>query len=999
VPTCAGCGYEAAETFRVCPECGTGAVSPASAQRKVVTVLFCDVVGSTALGESTDPEPLRALLARYFEGMKAIVERHGGTVEKFIGDAIMAVFGVPLAHEDDALRACRAALEMRAALPALEIDGRIGVATGEVVTGTAERLATGDAVNLAARLQQTAQPGEILIAEGTQALVGAATELEAIEPLALKGKAKPVPAFRLCAVHEVERRPETPFVGREQELLKIHAAWERVLSDRRCELLTIVGEAGVGKSRLVAEALASLEGRLVEGRCLPYGEGITYWPVVEVLKQLDALPADEAAATAMRSLLGETDLTSSAEEIAWAFRKLLEEQAPLIAVFDDIQWGEETFLNLLEHVALLSSGAPILLLAMARTELTERRAEWPVILRLEPLGRDEVEKLIPERISDELRVKIAQTAGGNPLFVEEMVSMAGEARAEVVVPPTLKALLVARLDQLDADERKVLQYGAVEGEVFHRGSVQALAEEESQVTPWLASLVRKGLIRPEKAQLTGEDGFRFRHLLIRGATYAGIPKATRAELHQRFATWLERRNSDLVELEEILGYHLEQAYRYLEELGPLDTQGRGLGVRGAVRLASAGSRAFARGDMPAAANLLRRAVDLVEQENPRRLELVPNLGEALLEIGEFAQAQLYLDEAVESACARGESTLAAKARLVRALVQAHVQADIASENIVREAGRSVPIFERREDHDGLATAFRLLAWAFGTAGDLGAAAGAAERAVAEAVLAGDERQRSRAASAYALAAFHGPTPVGEAIAQCEAIIERADGDRRAEGLVTSLLAGLEAMRGNFDRARELSRSARAVLEDLGEDVLASSTSLEFSVVALLANDAPAAEEHLRRDFSALMEIGEKYTLSTIAGELARAVYAQDRLDEALALSATAEEMSAEDDIGSQVLWRSARARVLARRGENGEAERLAREAVVLGEGTDMLNLQGSVYADLAEVLALAGSPEGAVEALEHALARYQRKENIVMVERLRGRLAEMKSSLRAGERA
>ena len=284
-----------------------------------------------------------------------------------------------------------------------------------------------------------------------------------------------------------------------------------------------------------------------------------------------ASPSDDAAAAAIGSLLGETDVATSAEEIAWAVRKLLEEQAPLIAVFDDVQWGEETFLDLLEHVALLSSGAPILLLAMARPELTERRAEWPVMLRLEPLGAAEAEELIPQGISGGLRAEIARAAGGNPLFVEEMVAVAGDAGGEVVVPPTLQALLATRLDQLDPAERAVLERGAVEGEVFHRGSVQALTDEEGQVTPRLASLVRKGLIRPQKPQLAGEDGFRFRHLLIRDAAYAGLPKATRADLHQRFAAWLEDRGTDLVELEEILGYHLEQAWRYRDELGRMAT--------------------------------------------------------------------------------------------------------------------------------------------------------------------------------------------------------------------------------------------------------------------------------------------------------------------------------------------------------------------------------------------------------------------------------------------
>jgi class 3 adenylate cyclase len=346
--------------------------------RKVVTVLFCDVVGSTALGESIDPEALQGLLARYFERMKAIVESHGGSVEKFIGDAVMAVFGVPTVHEDDALRAVRAAEEMRDAFNGIGVRGRIGVNTGEVVVGTVERLATGDAVNVAARLQQAADPDEILVGEATHDLVRAAVDAVAVEPLELKGKAGPVAAYRLEGVREApERAHDAPFVGREREVAFIHEAWERAVSELRCELFTVIADAGVGKSRLVAEALGSLDARVVRGRCLPYGEGITYWPVVEVVKQLGTSSVEGDTAAAIRSLLGETDRVAGPEEAAWAFRKLLEREAPVVVVFDDIQWGEETFLDLVEGVGLLSTGAPILLLCMARPELLARRSEWP----------------------------------------------------------------------------------------------------------------------------------------------------------------------------------------------------------------------------------------------------------------------------------------------------------------------------------------------------------------------------------------------------------------------------------------------------------------------------------------------------------------------------------------------------------------------------------------------------------------------------------------------
>ena len=958
-----------------------------SEHRKTVTVLFCDLAGSTALGESVDPERLRTILATYFERMKAIVEGHGGSVEKFIGDAVMAVFGVPVVHEDDALRAVRAAVEMRDALPSLGLEGRIGVMTGQVVTGTDERLATGDAVNVAARLEQAADPGEVLLGQPTLALVQDAVEVEAVGPRELKGKAQPVPAYRLVRVHDApERRHDTPFVGREPELRLLREAWQRARSGRCCELVTVVGDAGIGKSRLVAEAVASVDATVVRGRCLPYGEGITYWPVVEVLKQLDRVPADVTAAKAIRSLLGESEAATSAEEIAWAFRKTLEDAAsdrPLVVVFDDIQWGEETFHDLIEHVALLSSGASILLLCMARPALTEQRPTWPVTVRLEPLPDDEVDELIPDDTPADLRERISRAAGGNPLFVEEMVAMAGEADGEVVVPPTLHALLAARLDQLEPAERRILEGGAIEGEVFHRGAVQALAPEETQVTPRLAALVRKELIRPDRPQIRGEDGFRFRHLLIRDAAYEALPKSIRAALHQRLGAWLEEHGTELVELDEIVGYHLEQALAYRVELGLPDDAA--LTAAAMERLTAAGSRALARQDFGAAARLLGRSIALLPPtEIDVPLEL--HLAEALVNAGRGKEALRQAESLAERAAARGDRAGELSGLLKRGIILTYVAPEGAAEQLDTIAVQALPELLEGGDDVALCTAYQARGWAAFGRGRTDSARDAYDLAALHARRAGlvDEYMGWRA-----ICRLYGTTPIAELLAWLDANESRAGHDHWHR---TSRAMAV-AWQGGFDEARELLAASRVELAERGGSlILGGLFAIESNVVEQLAGNAAAAAEFGAHGCSVLEQLGDEGFLSSAASCLAQALYRLDRLDEAHTWASRAAELGASDDALNQMNWRPVVAKVHARRGDQQEAERLAREAVAIAETTDDISGQGDVYADLAEVLELGGKHNEAIAALEHALARYQRKGNVVSAASTRERLAALTPS-------
>jgi class 3 adenylate cyclase/tetratricopeptide (TPR) repeat protein len=987
---CGTCGRQIGEDFAFCPYCGAPSVTatPTREQRKRVTILFCDVTGSTALGESTDPEALRALLARYFERMKGIVESHGGTVEKFIGDAVMAVFGVPLLHEDDALRAVRTAREMQAAVSELGLQTRIGVNSGEVVTGTRERLATGDAVNVAARLEQAAAPGEVLLGEATVQLVRKEVEVEAVPPLQLKGKSEPVPAYRLLGLKVLEERGFTKaMIGRERELDRLQDAYGQMEHDQSCQLFTILGTAGVGKSRLAGEFLSGLEhARVVRGRCLSYGEGITYWPVVEVLKQFDTLPSDAYAASALQSLLGESQVATSAEEIAWGFRKLLEEQAqeqPLVVVFDDLQWGEETFLDLVEHVADLSRDAPILLLCMARPDLLERRPGWgggkwnATTVLLEPLDAAETDQLLDALggVEEGLRERIRTAAEGNPLFVEEMLAllrMSGE--REVTVPPTIQALLAARLDQLDPAERSVLECGAVEGRVFHRNAIAALLEGETNVPRELMGLVRKELVRPARAQLSGDEAYRFRHLLIRDAAYDALPKAVRSELHQRFARWLDERGADLLELDEIVGYHLEQAARYRQELGQTDP---GLAERAGERLAAAGRRAMWRGDTRAARGLLERALALLR---PLRLDVDLELDLADLqptELDKAVMAEAMADRAAAAKDGRGEAV----ARVVAALHRGMTEIESSVDELEGLAQEALPLLEEADDHAGLVRVWHAVGSVANGHGRYEEWAQAAEQAIYHAQQIGQPGLFD-----LPLALVYGPRPADDALRTLDPLLSA---DPHPESRLGR--SRLPAMLGRFDEAWATAHEATRRLHELTGEAAGGGYAL--GEIATLAGDHEAAVRYWRMVCDWLEEQGNLNVLSTYAPMLGRSLCMLGRYDEAEPLAQRGRELGDEQDVTTQSMWRQVQALVYAHRGQHEEAERLAREAVAFAEGMDGLNFQGDALCDLAEVLTRAGRSQEARATLEEALERYERKRNLAMASQVRQRLGAGEDSV------
>ncbi|HEX6207076.1 MAG TPA: AAA family ATPase, partial [Actinomycetota bacterium] len=998
---------------------------------------------------------LRRVMTRYFEAMKVILERHGGLVEKFIGDAIVAVFGAPVAHEDDAHRAVRAAVVMRDALRTLNeefrrawgvtVATRTGLNTGEVVTGdpkTGGTLVTGDTVNVAARLEQAAEPGEILLSEATYRLVRNVAPTEAVGPFAIKGKATPVRARRLLDVG-AEAPPrgflglDSPIVGRDRELEQLRAAFQRTNEARRCEVVTVLGAPGVGKSRLTAEFLAELpvDVRVVSGRCLPYGEGITFWPIVGVLRESAGVTetdspeqADAKFATLLEgvadaglirqrltALLGISDVAPGIQETFWAVRKLFEELArrrPLVVVFDDIHWGEPTFLDLLEYLVDWLQGVPVLLVCVARPELLEGRGEWlagkdnVVLIKLGPLAEPYTTRLIQTLLGnvplpEEASTSIADVTEGNPLFVEETLRMlidegslrrrngvwsVDEDLSALSIPPTIQSLLTARVDMLAAGEREVIERASVVGRVFWWGAVSGLSprEDQAHVAGWLASLVRKELIRPERSDLMEEDAYRFTHILVRDAAYEGVPKARRAELHERFARWLHEKSRDRAgEYEEIVGYHLEQAYRLLRELGPATERTWAMGLAAAAPLASAGKRALARGDMPAAANLLSRAAALLPDDDRNRMDLLPDLAFALLQTGGFGPTREVLAEIQRAAAISEDVLLGARGQLLDLAVRMFTNPEGWAEESSREATRAISVFGEHKDERGVAQAWALLGLSHMIAGHFATAVEAWEEAAQHATAAGAHREGLEHLAWIPVGVWSGPMPVEEAIGRCREIGARAHGDRKATAVALAVQGNLEAMRERYAEARELGVRARSVLQEVALPGWLGALTQMSGWTEILAGDPVAAEGELRSGVEMLRGIGEQSWLSTTAAMLAEALFAQDRLDEAEELVRLSEETAGSEDIFSQVLMRTVRAKVRARQDRPDEAAGRAEEAVAIARSSDSLLLQGEALTSLGYVMRVAGREAEGDAALVNAVRVCEQKGNLAGAARAR----------------
>jgi class 3 adenylate cyclase/tetratricopeptide (TPR) repeat protein len=1033
VAVCTSCGAENPAGFRLCGMCGNPLVEPSPERRKLATMLFCDVVQSTRVGERLDAEAVRELMGRYSRVARSAVERHGGTVEKFAGDAVMAVFGVPVAREDDALRAIRAALELRDQVADLNrelaqtlgttIALRTGINSGEVVAGdpvARELFVTGDAVVVAARLEASARPDEILVGERTYRLTRGAVRVEALEPVTVKGKSEPVAAYRVLGVADpvVGRPATTSFVGRADELAELTAIFDRVAAARSSELVTVIGEPGVGKSRLMEEFAGSLGDRamVLRGRCLSYGEGVTYWPLVEALRDATAtadaasadtadeiaavLGADESArkvVSTLGPLLGASEGTSTPAQIAWATRTFLQalaESYPALLVLDDVHWAQPGLLALLDGLVARPMPAAIMLIALARPprgRVESERPDWPTI-PLRPLEHDEATKLVEHLLATTTLVegagqRVVTASGGNPLFAEELVAMLAE-DDDLAIPETLESVLAERLDHLPASERDAAERAAVEGEVFHLGALFELTQANARADLPVAidGLLEKELIRETDTNIPGEKAYCFRHVLIRDAAYAASAKRLRAELHEQLAGWLDGiAATRQAELEAVVGYHLEQCYRLRSQLSPANVELTALATRAAARLRGAGDRAESLGDIGAAANLYERAARLIPPEHTVRVRLLPDLARALHETGDIGRAREIVAEARILARRTNEERTAARASVTDIALSLQDTHRTARE-LLEELEAVLPTLEAMGDAFGLALAWNTMAlvW-FMRLSRAGEAEVALERALEHALRAGAVREAALARGRRCVFAARGLS-TAEAIPICERMLRESEGVLDVEVRACESLAVLLGMRGRFEEGMAMFARARALRHELGQDLFATGLSMGIALLKLTAGEPLAAEIELESASQTLAPMGAHDLRSSIDAVLARAVYEQGRYAEAedLALSSQVES----HDLMTRFLAGLTLARTRARGGHADEAERIASEAIEFSQSTDWLDIQGDAELALADVLRIGGRDGDSRLHLSHALALYDRKGCTVMAERVRAQLAE-----------
>jgi tetratricopeptide (TPR) repeat protein len=963
---------------------------------------------------------------------------------------------VPEVHEDDPLRAVRAASDMRLGLARLggelegdwgvSLDVRIGIASGRVVTGIdpGPTLVTGATVNLAARLEQVAGAGEILIADETYRLVRYDVEMEPAGPFSLKGFGDGIQAHRLIgsvpAAGPSLRRRESPLVDREPELERFQRTLDRVIAERRCHLLTVLGPPGVGKSRLVDEfrEVTPSDARWLKGRCLSYGEGITFWPVAEFVKEatgladtdpvptaarkiVDALPGAQDAelvATRIGQLLDLFGGPQAPDETFWAIRRFLEGQAharPLVLVLEDIHWAEPTFLGAVEHVVERSRGTPILLLCLAREELLEVHPGWgdgmdnSIKITLGPLARSDTSVLVENflgagTVAPAMRERIVGRAEGFPLLAEEIVStLVDEGRlvleggrwasttdlSRLSLPTTISGLMAARLERLNPGERAVIERASVVGRDFLASEVAALSPNDQRdlVEARLDGLVGTALLRQTEAPVQGEGAYRFRHMLLLDAAYEGMHKTSRAELHERYAEWLQawtRHRSE--KYEEVLAYHLEQAYLFRSDVGPPGRDLDDLAVRAAHRLSRVGHLAGARGDMPAAANLLGRARRLLPRGASERNALLHQLGLALWQAGDVDQVEAVYLEELEVGRASGDVVLEARSSL--ALTELRMELDpgaITPETLREEAELAAKIFESAGADEDLADALLILGTTHWLAGRLDRMLDVSSRALALARTAGSA---TGATNYVGRSLVLGRTHCDDALMQLEALAAEFVDDLMLEATAGLDLATIYAMVDRPEDAIARVDRSLSVFEELGQGRWVAEGNHTKGLVSWLGDDARTAEQAIRSAHDWFEQRGEILELASTSTDLALVLLDLDRVEDADMMAESSSSTGAPYDLEAQIGWRLAKGRTLAMLGERMEGERLLREALEVVSRTQFLNLRGAVFSGLAATLA--SSPTaGAADAAHEASVSYGRKGNRVGVRKAEALLASL----------
>ncbi|WP_328873956.1 AAA family ATPase [Streptomyces sp. NBC_00287] len=1002
VADCAACGRPGLAEARYCPYCGEPVAEDDPYEtRRVVSVVFCDLVGSTALSERMDPEPLRALVGRYYERMRRALEQHGGTVEKFIGDAVVGVFGVPELHEDDALQAVRAAVAMRREAEQLdrELSGRLGerlavrlgVNTGEVMAsgyGSNVRV-TGEMVNVAARFQQAAGPGQIVVGAATRALVSGAVRLESLAQLRLKGKSAPVPAWLVRDVDPeaggIERRMTAPLVAREPDLRFLRNSFAHVRDSGMTAIVTVYGVPGIGKSRLAQEFLgwAGSRAQVCSGRCPPFGRGASLGPLFGVLAELARFDQVDEELRAAAEALWAGAVEHTPDDVLWVARRLLAAvavQGPLVVVLDDVQWAQPLLLDVLGRLADSGRDIPVLLLCLARLDLLDSRPDWSggklsaastvlAPLHLEAarqLARDQFEVTLHDQDAEETVRGIAARSGGNPLYIEQLVSAVRDGSGIDALPLTIRALIDARLQRLDAVDGAILQWAAVHGMECSTGLLEGLLEgllDATALQPELDRLAHRQLL-----DAVGLHTYRFRNLQIREVAYESIPKRIRAQMHERVAELLTEFDGDAAYES---GDHLERALAYYRELGRTE-DAEGLRSRTAAALRTAASRQLSHGDLHTAADLLGRALDAAPEDDPARSAMLTQLGTVLVATTRLGEARTALQQAAALAEERGDRAALAHARL--GLVQLPA-AQATPEDLLRAASEAVTVFTQAADARGLGKASSLIGQVHLADGRYRQAVEAFERGRPDGAAVADELHDAQSIGGLAFSLWRGPTPATQAVEECEKLLSGVPASCRLVRVAAMCpLAVLLAGRSQSARASELLAEAEHMVGEFSHEFARISISVFMAMVHSFAGELPAAEQRLREVCEALSPFGGAQHAAA-AGDLIRVLLRLGRPDEAVdVLRSRPEWRDDEGDFPAGFFGARARAELAA--GRTKEAEDCVRTALQLAAATDSPEIQAVALLDQAHVLHALGRQEEAYRAAERAHARYRAKEHL-----------------------